>query len=87
MYGKSCPWRANLYKSMIIGKTQFSKMSISIAKVLGYDNHGTNTGHGSRGLGILLAAKSSCGISTLTTFACHTDPKQTIRYAKGDEVD
>ena len=34
-----------------------------------------------------MVANSSCGISTLTTFACHTDPKQTIGYAKGDEAD
>ena len=46
---------------MIIGKTQFSKISVGLVGELGYDSHG------------------SC--------ACHTDLKQTVNYAKGDEAD
>ena len=37
-------------------------------------------------MSISLAAKFGRGSSTLTTFARHTDPKQTIGHAKGDEA-
>ena len=62
-------------------------MSVTVATLIGYDNHKTNTGHGSRGLGITLAAKSGCSLPTLKTFSRHTNLKQTVNYAKGDEED
>ena len=86
-YGQACQWRANLNANMIHGKNQFSKMSVQVATLLGYDNHKTNTGHGSRGLGTTLVAKSGCSLSTLKTFSRHANLKQTAEYAKGDEED
>ena len=62
-------------------------MSVLVATILGYDNFHTNTGHGSRGLGITLAAKSKCSLPTLQNFASHKDLKETVNYAKGDEAD
>ena len=73
---------------MIHGKNHFSKILVLVAVILGYDNYhtNTNTGHGSRGLGITLAAKSKCSLPTLQTFARHKDLKETVNYAKGDEA-
>ena len=62
-------------------------MSVTVATLIGYDNHKTNTGHGSRGLGVTLVAKSGCSLPTLKTFSRHADLKQTVEYAKGDEED
>ena len=86
-YGQTCQWRANLNANIIIGKNHYSKISISVATILGYDNHLTNTGHGSCGLGIALVAKSKCSLPTLQAFGRHKDLKETVNYAKGDEAD
>ena len=62
-------------------------MSVQVATLLGYDNHKTNTGHGSCGLGVTLVAKSGYSLATLKTFSRHANLKQTVEYAKGDEDD
>ena len=58
---------------MIIGASLFNDLSKQLAVELKYDNPTTNTGHGQRGLGIVLVANAGVGPSTHNGFTRHVN--------------
>ena len=72
---------------MVIRPSQFNVLSIDLVGELNYDNHQTNTGHGCCGLGISFMVNSGCGVSTLKTYARHSNLDQTLGYANSNGGD